>query len=369
MDQAQEMDITDLHLLHDLALYNCSTREEYISLIYEYENITRTYTNLQIAREAAQLAAGLQKLGIQKGDRVIVTTLNCPEVVVAYQAISRVGGVIIPAMPLLKAPEIHYIATNSQAKAVIASPILFPLLQEALTDVPSVQHLIGADFGLESLPEVAGTFQVHAYSDVVASGTDFADRYLENLPGVSLTADDPAVIIYTSGTTGRPKGVLLTHRNVVSNATTNSSTLPVDTLITLNLLRRERRIDTAMLAQAIQRDQAAARNVLEKLVETGVIEARGVKKGRVYVLSPQMYRILGRPEGYIRQAGFDDIQQEQMILQYIGVTGKIARSETAELCKINEDQAFRLLRKLIKQGTLRREGEGRATVYMKGNPS
>ena len=124
-----------------------------------------------------------------------------------------------------------------------------------------------------------------------------------------------------------------------------------------------------MLAQAIQRDQAAARNVLEKLVETGVIEARGVKKGRVYVLSPQMYRILGRPEGYIRQAGFDDIQQEQMILQYIGVTGKIARSETAELCKINEDQAFRLLRKLIKQGTLRREGEGRATVYMKGNPS
>ncbi len=178
MDQASEMDITDLHVLHDLAIYNCRTRAEYTSLIYEYETTIRTCTNLQIAREATQLAAGLQKLGIQKGDRVIVTTLNCPEVVAAYQAISRAGGVIIPAMPLLKAPEIHYIATNSQAKAV------------------------------------------------VASGADAAERYLENLPDVSLTEDDPAVIIYTSGTTGKPKGVLLTHRNVVSNATTNSGTLP-----------------------------------------------------------------------------------------------------------------------------------------------
>ncbi len=146
----------------------------------------------------------------------------------------------------------------------------------------------------------------------------------------------------------------------------NTSTLPVDTLLALNLLRRERRIDTSMLALAIQRDQGAARTVLEKLVETGLIEARGIKKGRMYVLSPQMYRILGQPEGYIRQAGFDDIQQEQMILQYIDVTGKITRNEAADLCKINEDQAFRLLRKLTKQAKIRREGEGRATVYMKG---
>lgn len=223
MDQAQHLDISDVHLLHDLALYNCQRREEYISLIYEFAGTTRTYTNLQIAREATQLAAGLRKLGIQQGDRVIVTTLNCPEVVVAYQAISRAGGVIIPAMPLLKAPEIHYIATNSQAKAVIASPVLFPLLQEALKDAPSIQHLIGTDFGLESLPEIDGTFQVHTYSDVVASGSEFAERYLENLPDFSVTEDDPAVIIYTSGTTGKPKGVLLTHRNVVSNATTNHS--------------------------------------------------------------------------------------------------------------------------------------------------
>lgn len=215
------MDISDIRVLSDLALYNCLNLGEYQSLIYEYEETKRAYTNVEIAREATQLAAGLQALGIQQGDRVIVTTLNCPEVVAAYQAIARAGGVIIPAMPLLKIPEIHHIAENSQAKAVIASPILFPLLQEALKGVPSVQHLIGADFGLEELPEIEGTFQVHKYSAVVATGASYAERYLEPLPNVSLTPDDLAVIIYTSGTTGKPKGVALTHRNVVSNATSN----------------------------------------------------------------------------------------------------------------------------------------------------
>lgn len=223
MDQGQERDITDLHVLHDLAIYNCLTNSEYKALIYEDGQITREYTNLQIAREAVQLAAGLRELGVQKGDRVIVTMINSPEVVVAYQAISRAGGVIIPVLPLLKAPEIHYIATNSQATAVIASPILFPLLQEALKGAPSVRHLIGADFGIETLPPVEGTFQAHKYSEVVARGAAFAERYLEDLPDLGLLPDDPAVIIYTSGTTGNPKGVTLTHRNVVSNAVTNRS--------------------------------------------------------------------------------------------------------------------------------------------------
>jgi long-chain acyl-CoA synthetase len=224
MDQVTQTDIAHVQMLHDLAIHNCLTHEEYLALIYEDGITTRTCTNIQIAREATQLAAGLQQLGIKRGDRVIVTTLNCPEVVVAYQAISRAGGVIIPAMPLLKAPEIRYIAANSQAKAVIASSVLFPLLQEALGELPCVQHVIGTDFGLESLPALAGAFQVHRYSEVVASGSALAERYLENLPGVSLDPGGPAVIIYTSGTTGRPKGVVLTHRNVVSNATNSRST-------------------------------------------------------------------------------------------------------------------------------------------------
>lgn len=212
------MDITEISVLSDLAVYNCLTQGEYTALIYEYGETTRTYTNIEIAREATQLAAGLQALGIQPGDRVIVSMLNCPEVMIAYQAIARAGAVIIPAMPLLKAPEIHHIATNSQAKAVIASPLLLLLLQEALRDAPSVQHLIYTDFGVDTDAEIEGTYQLQRYSNVVSKGAAYAERYLETLPHVTLSPDDLAVIIYTSGTTGKPKGVALTHRNLISNA-------------------------------------------------------------------------------------------------------------------------------------------------------
>jgi long-chain acyl-CoA synthetase len=233
MDMARTMDLADLHLLHDLSIYNCLTRNEYQALIYEDGETTREYTNVGIAREAVQLAAKLREMGLEKGDRVIVTTLNCPEVVVSYQAIARAGAVITPIMPQLKHREVHYIAVNSTAKVIIASPVLAPMLQEALKDVPSVQHVIFVDAGLQELPEIHGAFQVHRYSEIVAGGAAFADDYLENLPGVTLTSDDPAVIIYTSGTTGNPKGVVLTHHNVVTNAVnsrkrTDDATTPVE---------------------------------------------------------------------------------------------------------------------------------------------
>src|SRR6202162_3680236 len=120
---ARTIDIEDLLFLYDLSIYNCQKYGPFKSLIYEDAEEVREYTNVQIAREATQLAAGLRALGIEKGDRVIVMMLNCPEVIVSYQAISRAGAVIIPVMPLLKAPEVHYIAQNSAAKAIITSPI------------------------------------------------------------------------------------------------------------------------------------------------------------------------------------------------------------------------------------------------------
>ncbi len=92
--------------------------------------------------------------------------------------------------------------------------------------------------------------------------------------------------------------------------------LPVDSLIALALLRQERRTDTARLARNIQRDEDAARQVLERLVEAGLVQAHGVKKGRTYTFSPQVYQTLGQPADYVRQAGFDSLQQAQMVLQF-----------------------------------------------------
>ncbi len=206
--------VQDLRTLYDLSVYNCSLFGSFKQVIFD--DLSREppheYTNIAIAREATQLAVGLRALGVEKGDHVIVMLPNCPEVIIAYQAIARAGAVIIPVLPLLKGPEIRYIASNSGAKAIITSAMLLPLLKEALADISTLHYIIAT--GIPASASAA----VLAYGDVVEKGADGADHFMYDLDGVSVSPDDTAVILYTSGTTGNPKGVMLSHRSLVSNA-------------------------------------------------------------------------------------------------------------------------------------------------------
>jgi len=139
--------------------------------------------------------------------------------------------------------------------------------------------------------------------------------------------------------------------------------LGMEALLVLNHLWQERQLSTTEVARLIQKPETEARALLQKLVEAGLVEARGERKGRTWHLSAATYRRLGEPVAYIRQRGFELIQQEQMILQYVETYGRITRREAAELCKISSTQAKRLLAKLCAQGRLIRHGQRKGIYY------
>lgn len=142
--------------------------------------------------------------------------------------------------------------------------------------------------------------------------------------------------------------------------------LSLDEMLALNHLQNERRADVQTVGQLIQQGEARARAVLERLLERGLVEARGERRARTYLLSASLYRELGSPAGYVRASGFDRIQQETMVLQYVEAHGRITRRETVELCNLSDNQASHLLRRMAAEGKLRQEGQKRGAYYVKG---
>jgi ATP-dependent DNA helicase RecG len=142
--------------------------------------------------------------------------------------------------------------------------------------------------------------------------------------------------------------------------------LGLDELLVLNTLWQERSLATEDAARLTQKPEAETRATLHRLVEAGLIEERGQKKGRTWHLSAAAYRALGDKAAYVRQRGFEPLQQEQMVLQYVEKHGRITRKEAAELCRISGPQAYRLLDRLAEQGLLAREGERGRGVGCRG---
>ena len=143
--------------------------------------------------------------------------------------------------------------------------------------------------------------------------------------------------------------------------------LGLDELLILNALQQQRSLTTNAAAHLMQKPVSAARASLGRLVEAGLVEDRGQRKGRTWHISAAAYRTPGNKAAYVRQRGFEPLQQEQMVLQYVGKHGRITRKEAADLCRLSSPQAYRLLARLVRNGSLVRQGElGRGVAYGKG---
>ena len=139
--------------------------------------------------------------------------------------------------------------------------------------------------------------------------------------------------------------------------------LGLDDLLILNALWRDRRLATEEAARLTQKPEVEVRATLNRLVEIGLVEPRGERKGRTWHLSAATYCRLGQPAAYVRQRGFEPLQQEQMVLQYVEKHGRITRREAAELCQLGPFQATRLLDRLVQDGRLVRRGTRRGAYY------
>lgn len=142
--------------------------------------------------------------------------------------------------------------------------------------------------------------------------------------------------------------------------------LPIDSLIALAALREHKRLNAEELALHIQRDSTRARRTLEQLLEAGLVEAHGNTRSRSYTLSVDMYHAKGDKLAYTRQVGFSQLQQPEMVLNYVRQHGRIQRSEVMALCHLSENQAKALLQRLKNDGRLAQHGVRRWTFYTLG---
>ena len=150
---------------------------------------------------------------------------------------------------------------------------------------------------------------------------------------------------------------------VVDEENRRSRMLPVDSLIALAALRETKRLTADELAKRIQRDAADAKRTLEALVEAGLAEAHGATRSRSYTLSAALYQAVGNHVAYTRQVGFSAIQHEQMVLSYAKQHGKVKRADVIELCRLSNDQASRLLKRLVDKKKLDHYGKRKGAYY------
>jgi ATP-dependent DNA helicase RecG len=139
--------------------------------------------------------------------------------------------------------------------------------------------------------------------------------------------------------------------------------LSLDELLVLNSLFFERRIDSQQAGRLTQKGLTEGRAILERLVERGLVEAKGETKGRVYHLSAKLYRAMGKSEDYVRSHGISPIRHEAMVMEYVQAHGRIERKHVMELCGLSGPQAGRLLRKLERSGRLKRQGNPPRWTY------
>lgn len=173
----------------------------------------RSWAYAEMDSRSDALAASLSGLGVERGDRVALILPACPEFAVSLFAVAKLGGIVVPVNPREPASEIQYMLRHSEAVCAVTVERAYgidflQLFEELQVRLPELQYLVTV--GDEDLWYDDRVFR---YADLLSAGAG------RDYPGAVIDdARDCFAILYTSGTTGKPKGVELSHRNLISAA-------------------------------------------------------------------------------------------------------------------------------------------------------
>lgn len=173
-----------------------------IAIVFGQKKITYKTLN----ETSNHIAAGLIELGLKKQDRIALFLDNCPEFVTSYYAVVKAGGVVVPINYMFKMEEAKHILQDSGATSLITSRTYLDMAEELRLRVDSLKTIITTRKAKDHTID---------FGSIRKTDTDILNR-------ISVDPHDLAVILYTSGTTGHPKGAMLSHCNLISNAMDSS---------------------------------------------------------------------------------------------------------------------------------------------------
>jgi len=210
--------MNDFTRLFDVLPYQAAKYPKNDSLNFKYDGVWRAFSTQEVTDNCNAVSRGLLQLGLMPGDKIALISPNRPEWNFVDIGMMQIGIINVPVYPTISENDYKFIFNDAEIKlAFVADAELFRKISNIKNECAALQHIY-------SFENVEGCKHLN---ELIAIGNSHTDMTTANAYKDNIKASDLATIIYTSGTTGLPKGVMLSHDNVVSNVKSVMTIFPI----------------------------------------------------------------------------------------------------------------------------------------------